>query len=99
MPRSKFAHPDAIRFGKLINDLRRQHEWTMQEFSRRANMTANYLSLLERGLNLPSLTTVIHLASVLGVDPGELVRHVAAGHKPATRAVLRPLPEDEGDGG
>jgi len=58
-------------------------------------MTAVYLGLLERGLNLPSLTAVIDLAFVLGVDPAELVRHVAAGRKRAPVAVLPPLPDDE----
>ncbi|HJQ36947.1 MAG TPA: helix-turn-helix transcriptional regulator [Thermoanaerobaculia bacterium] len=93
MPRARVAQPDAVRFGALVRNLRLQHGWTMAEFARRSHMTANYLSALEQGLYLPSLTAIINLAGVLGVDPGDLVRHVAAGRKQPTRAVLPPLPE------
>jgi transcriptional regulator with XRE-family HTH domain len=95
MPRAKVAQPDAVRFGQLIKHLRLQHGWSMAEFARQAQMTANYLSLLERGFYLPSLTAVINLALVLGVDAGDLVRHVAAGRRQPTRAFLPPLPPDD----
>ena len=95
MPRAKVAQPDAVRFGSLVKNLRLQHGWNMAEFARQSGMTANYLSSLERGFFLPSLTTILNLAQVLGVDPGDLVRHVAAGRKQATRAVLPPLPADD----
>ncbi len=94
MPPARSVHPDALRFGQIIKDLRQQRGWNLQQFARHSNMTANYLGLLERGLNLPSITSVINLAFVLGVDPGELVRHVAAGRKTSPRAVLPPLPDD-----
>lgn len=94
MPRSMTTHPDAVRFGRLLRDLRLQREWSLQQFARESHMTANYLGLLERGLNLPSLTAVINLAEVLGVDPGELVRHVAAGRRRSPPAVLPPLSEE-----
>lgn len=95
MPPSRASQPDALRFGEIIKDLRLQRGWNLQQFARASQMTANYLGLLERGLNLPSLTCVINLAFVLGVDPAELVRHVAAGRKRAPVAVLPPLPPDE----
>ena len=95
MPRSRSTTPDAVRFGKLLKDLRLQRGWNLQRFARESKMTATYLGLLERGLNLPSLTAVINLAFVLGVDPGDLVRHVAAGRRHSPPAVLPPLPDDE----
>jgi len=94
MPRAKSDSPDATRFGQLLKDLRLQRGWNLQQFSKASGMTATYLGLLERGLNLPSLTAVINLAFVLGVDPGELVRHVAAGRRRSPPAVLPPLPDD-----
>jgi transcriptional regulator with XRE-family HTH domain len=95
MPRARTVQPDAIRFGQLLKDLRLQRGWNLQQFARESQMTATYLGILERGLNLPSLTAIINLASVLGVDPGELVRHVAAGRRRSPPAVLPPLPDDE----
>ena len=95
MPRAQTTHPDAVRFGQILQNLRLQKGWNLQQMSRESRMTANYLGLLERGLNLPSITTIINLAFVLGVDPGELVRHVAAGRRKSPPAVLPPLPGDE----
>ena len=97
MPRSKTTNLDAVRFGLILKDLRLQRGWSIAQFARESHMTAVYLGLLERGLNLPSLTAVIDLAFVLGVDPAELVRHVAAGRK-RTIAVLPPLPDEESAG-
>jgi len=94
MPRARTTQPDAVRFGQLIRNLRLQRGWNLARFARESQMTANYLGLLERGLNLPSLTAVIDLAVTLGIDPGELVRHVAAGRRKSPPAVLPPLPED-----
>jgi len=94
MPRARVAFPDAVRFGQILKDLRLQRDWSLAEFARQSGMTATYLGLLERGLNVPSLTAIINLAEVLGVDPGELVRHVAAGRRRSPPAVLPPLPED-----
>ena len=95
MPPARTTHPDALRFGQIIKDLRLQRGWNLQQFARASHMTANYLGLLERGLNLPSITCVINLAFVLGVDPAELVRHIAAGRKRTPVAILPPLPPDE----
>src|SRR5688500_8488385 len=59
MPRARSATPDALRFGRLLKNLRLQRGWNLQRFARESQMTATYLGLLERGLNLPSLTAVI----------------------------------------
>lgn len=94
MPRTRWPHPDALRFGHLLKDLRLQRGWSLQQLARASGMTATYLGFLERGLNLPSITAVINLAEVLGVDAGDFIRHVAAGRKKSPPAMLPPLPED-----
>lgn len=43
----------------------------------RCGLSANYLGVLEKGGNIPSLTTVLDIAEVLNIDPGELVSVVA----------------------
>jgi transcriptional regulator with XRE-family HTH domain len=60
---------DAVRFGQILKNLRQQRGWSLAQFARESHMTATYLGLLERGLNMPSLKAVIDLAIVLGVDP------------------------------
>ena len=94
MPPARTIHPDAFTFGQIIQNLRLQRGWSVAQFARESQMSANYLGLLERGLNLPSLTAVINLALVLGVDAGELVRHVVAGRRQSPPAVLPPLPDE-----
>jgi transcriptional regulator with XRE-family HTH domain len=95
MPKSKAApHPDARRFGSIIHAMRRQHGWTLAEFARQSRMTAQYLGQLERGQNIPSLVCIINLAQVFGVDPGDLVREVAAGRKAMKKTVVPSLPVD-----
>ena len=95
MPRSERKHPDDIRFGEILKNLRLQREWSLQRLARASGLSANFVAMLEQGYNMPSLATIINLATVLGVDPGELVRHVAAGRRHSPPAVLPPLPEDE----
>ena len=68
-----------MRFGTIIQQMRMNRGWDLTTFGRHANMTRTYLGLLERGLNMPSLECILHLAAVFGVDAGDLVRQVAAG--------------------
>lgn len=87
MPSARGRNPDAVRFGQIIHTLRLQRGWTLQYLAGVAKISAGYIGLLERGRNLPTISVVIALADALGVDPGELVRLVAA-----PTAVPPPLP-------
>jgi transcriptional regulator with XRE-family HTH domain len=40
-------------------------------------MNATYVSIVETGGNVPSLTTILELTEVLGVDVAEIMREVA----------------------
>ena len=82
MPPASRISRDAILFGAIIRRLRLERGWTMVKFARRAGMHVNYLRIVERGGNIPSLVTILELADVFGVDPGEVIRQVAEGRKP-----------------
>lgn len=90
MPRSRSVDRDAARFGRIINAMRVERGWTLKRFASFAEMNATYLGLLERGYNIPSLNTILHLAEVFGVDVGDLMREVAAGRK--RRAITPTVP-------
>ena len=96
MPQARRISRDAVRFGAIIKRLRLQRGWTLVKLARRAGMHANYIGIVERGGNIPSLVTILELAEVLGVDPGDLVREVAEGRKPAapTPAIEQPAEPD-----
>ena len=77
MPRSRTSSPDAIRFGAILRRLREQRGWTRQKLATRAGMS-QYVSIVEQGGNIPSLTTVLELTEVLGADVAEIMRELAA---------------------
>lgn len=72
---------DAIRFGAIVRRIREERGWTRQKLATRSGMTPQYVSIVEQGGNVPSLTTVLELLEVLGADTGEVMREVAAARK------------------
>ena len=85
MPQSRTYNADAARFGAILRRLRQQRGWTLRKLATRAGMAPAYVSILERGGNVPSLTTVLELIEVLGGDIGEVMRELAAARtRPAS---------------
>ena len=76
MPRRERSHPAAAKFGAIIRRLRTARGWTLRDFGRKADMNPTYLGFLERGENVPTLTTILHLAKLFDVDAFEIVREV-----------------------
>ena len=76
MPRRQGLDRNATRFGAIIRRLREEKRWTLVEFGRKADMNPTYLGFLERGENTPSLTCVLHLAKVLGVEAWTIVAEI-----------------------
>jgi transcriptional regulator with XRE-family HTH domain len=65
-----------VRFGAIINRMRWERRWTLQDLARFTGMHATHLGILERGGNMPSLATILKLAEVFGVTASSLVREV-----------------------
>lgn len=63
-------------FGEVLQQLRRKRGLSQEEFGFECDLHRTYISLLERGKRIPSLTTIIQLARVLNVPPSEIVRLV-----------------------
>jgi len=61
-------------FGKALNRRRAESGLTQQELAFESNLDRTYVSLLERGLRQPSLTTIVSLSNALGIDPWVLVK-------------------------
>ena len=76
MPRRRVPDRNAKQFGAIIRRLREEHGWTLADFGRKADMNPTYLGFLERGENVPTLTAVLRLAKVLGVDAADVIREV-----------------------
>jgi transcriptional regulator with XRE-family HTH domain len=84
MPQTRTYSADAARFGAIVRRLRQQRGWTLRKLATRSGLSAIYVSIVERGGNVPSLTTVLELIEVLGADIGEVMRELAAArNRPA----------------
>ena len=60
-------------FGIVLKDARKKQGLSQEALALEANLQRNYISLIERGINQPTITTIFKLAAALGVKPSELV--------------------------
>jgi transcriptional regulator with XRE-family HTH domain len=60
-------------FGRRLRELRQKYGVTQHQLSIDTGLTEGYISNMERGLKVPSLTTILRLAVALGCRVTELV--------------------------
>lgn len=65
--------PEAVVFGERLRELREMRGETLRSLSERIGMSFAYLSEMERGVKVPSLTTIIRLAIALDCKVTDLV--------------------------
>lgn len=70
-----------------MRHLRDQRNWSLYDLGRFADMHPDYLGLIERGLNIPSLNTIIYLAEAFDVPAATLLEPIEA-HRKALRLDL-----------
>jgi transcriptional regulator with XRE-family HTH domain len=78
MPELKGASrdPDAICFGLIVKRLRMQRGWTLQQLGRATGLHPNYLGVMERGGNSPSIQSLIQISHTLGVHAADVMREI-----------------------
>ena len=72
------AVPPELAFGQVVRDLRRKKGLSQEALSFACGRHRTYVSLIERGVNSPSLKTIWLLAVALEVRPSDLVRAAEA---------------------
>lgn len=70
---ARTTQPEGELFGKRLREVRRERRLTQQAVADIAGMSLTYLSNLEHGLKVPSLTTIIRLAVALDCKVMDLV--------------------------
>ena len=65
-------------FGAVLRATRRARGLTQEALANACEFDRTYPSLLERGLRTPTLATLLRLAAVLQVEPGQLVTDTLA---------------------
>jgi len=63
-------------FGQILRELRRERGLSQEALALEAGLQRNYISLIERGVNQPTITTVFKLASALAIRPSEVIARV-----------------------
>lgn len=56
----------------FLRDRRKELKLTLEEVAQRAGVSTNYISLIERGKNVPSDEIIVKLAEILKIDEVEL---------------------------
>ena len=63
-------------FAKVLENIRKQHGFSQEKLALKGGLDRTFISLLERGLRQPSLTTILQLADALEEKPDFLIKKV-----------------------
>ena len=66
----------ALAFGKVLRRRRVAAGLTQEQLAHESELQRNYVSLMERGINQPTINTLIKLANSLGCTAAEIVDEV-----------------------
>ena len=64
----------AKRFGRVLRQLRTQREMSQEALALETDLDRTFISMLERGVRQPTLTTILLLAKTLKIRASEMVR-------------------------
>jgi transcriptional regulator with XRE-family HTH domain len=65
-------------FGKVLQQRRRQARLTQEQLALEAGVQRTYVSMIERGVNQPTITVIFKLAAGLNCLPSVLIAEVEA---------------------
>jgi transcriptional regulator with XRE-family HTH domain len=68
--------PDALlrnQFGVAVRQAREKRGWTQELLADRANLNRTYLGEIERGIVMPSLSTIAKLAGAFNIEISALI--------------------------
>lgn len=63
-------------FGLVLRELRKTKKISQENLALEGSLDRTFVSLLERGLRQPSLTTILQISNALQIAPGELMNLV-----------------------
>lgn len=63
-------------FGKVLRELRVANNISQEKLAEYCDLDRTYISLLERGLRQPTITTIFKLAKALKISPSALIEKV-----------------------
>ena len=63
-------------FGQALREIREGKEISQERLALEGGFDRTYISLIERGINSPSIRIVVGIAAVLKVPPSRIVRRM-----------------------
>ena len=63
-------------FGKVLRVLREEKQLSQEKLAEYCELDRTYISMLERGLRQPTITTIFKLAKALNISPSQLIEKV-----------------------
>lgn len=63
-------------FGKVLRELRESNQLSQEKLAEFCELDRTYISMLERGLRQPTITTIFKLAKALNIPPSQLIEKV-----------------------
>lgn len=76
-PREPSPDPRLLSLGMQIRRLREGRGYSLEQLAERSGLSFRGLIYIEHGQRSPSVLTFLDIAVGLGVEPGELVNHIA----------------------
>ena len=67
------VQPEGEVFGRRLREVRLKYGFTQEQLSIATGLTEGYISNMERGLKVPSLTTILRIAHAMKCKVTELV--------------------------
>lgn len=62
-----------VAFGQVLRELRRDAGLSQEQLAFAAEIERNFVSLIERGVNQPSIRIIFKLAQALGLPPSKMI--------------------------
>ncbi|KHA77835.1 XRE family transcriptional regulator [Janthinobacterium lividum] len=63
----------AIAYGQVLRVLRKEAGMSQEQLAFAADVERNFVSLIERGINQPTVRVIFKLASALQVSPSKMI--------------------------
>lgn len=65
-----------IIFGNILREIRTERKISQEKLAEYCGLDKTFISLLERGLRQPTITTIFKIAKALDISPSDLIRRI-----------------------
>ena len=74
--------------GKRIQKMREQAEFTQESLAEEVDISASYISAIERGVKTPTLDTFVRILNAIGAEPNDVLAEVVPLERKEKRSQL-----------